>query len=198
MKQTNLLYESVTLKSLKPEEYDDATIKCKVLPIEELNEYYDNLTVHHETHHSGIYKARTGKVGEKIRNQIFTSKNNKYYILQDDSEIIKPALAGGKNIVLKNANSPSEEETLISRDEFMTKFIPDRLPGTYRVLNEEEELAMLEENIIIRTRNKDIVCPAGSYLAKTKSGEITFVEKSVAESTYAFFKETIKQKNKKK
>lgn len=183
--------KKVVLKSIKPEEYGDEIVTCRVIENADVNAYL--ATIPEEKKFSATkvapVVARPGVVGEVVHTVLLTERNGKVYILSEEDGVVGEREIDGKmypDMVITNVHSTSNEQYVVRADKFLRMYIPNE-DGTFTPVPDERDFATVDEDIIIKTAwGSDAVCLSGSSVVtySAEDNDFNTVEQGAEKSTY--------------
>jgi hypothetical protein len=185
------MYKEIVLKSVKPEEYGDEVVTCRVIENADVNAYL--ATIPEERRHQATkvapVEARRGEEGEVIHTVLLTERNGRTYIIHEEDGTVKRREVEGEemtDVVVTNVHSTSNEQYVVRADKFIKMYVPNE-DGTFTPQPDERELVQVDEDIIIKTAwGSDAVCLKGSYIVIYNAEENDFntIEQGAMKSTY--------------
>ena len=187
------MYKEIVLKSVKPEEYGDEVVTCKVIENADVNAYL--ATIPEERRHLATkvapVEARRGEVGEVIHTVLLTERNGRTYIIHEEDGTVREREIDGQkvaDVVVTNVHSTSNEEYVVKADKFIKMYVPNE-DGTFTPQPDEREVYQVDEDVMIMTAwGEPAVCLKGSYIVVYNAEENDFntVEEGAIKSTYRF------------
>ena len=164
-------HKTVVLKSTNPEEYGNLQLNCISLDNYDLEDltfgqrklFGESITY---TRKANAVNPRPAKNHEVIKTTIKHIINGKeYYQTIDEKEAIKG------DIVVKQKDNYSQEETLVSEEEFLYYDYYDE-KNDFVAPEETKSFMQAKENIVIEdyANSKTLIAPQGSYLSISDNG----------------------------
>ena len=185
------MFKEIVLKSVKPEEYGDEVVTCKVIENADVNAYL--ATIPEEKKYRATkfapVVARPGKVGEVIHTVLLTERNGKPYIIHEEDGVVGEREIDGKmypDMVITNISSTSREQYVVKADKFLRMYTPNE-DGTFSPVPDERDFATVDEDVIIMTAwGSEAVCLSGSSIVtySAEDNDFNTVEKGAEKSTY--------------
>ena len=185
------MFEKIVLKSVKPEEYGDEVVTCRVIENADINAYLATIPEEKKYRATKVAPvvARPGKVGEVIHTVLLTERDGNVYIIHEEDGVVGEREIDGKmypDMVITNIHSSSKEQYVVKADKFLRMYTPNE-DGTFTPVPDEREFTTVDEDIIIMTAwGSPAVCLSGSSIVTYNAEENDFntVEKGAEKSTY--------------
>lgn len=183
--------KKVVLKSIKPEEYGDEVVTCRVIENADVNAYLATIPEEKKFRATKVAPvvARPGVVGEVIHTVLLTERNGKVYILSEEDGVVGEREIDGKmypDMVITNVHSTSNEQYVVRADKFLRMYIPNE-DGTFTPVPDERDFASVDEDVIIMTAwGSEAVCLSGSSIVtySAEDNDFNTVEQGAEKSTY--------------
>lgn len=183
--------KKVVLKSIKPEEYGDEVVTCKVIENADVNAYLATIPEEKKFRATKVAPvvARPGVVGEVIHTVLLTERNGKVYILSEEDGVVGQREIDGKmypDMVITNVHSTSNEQYVVRADKFLRMYTPNE-DGTFTPVADERDFATIDEDVIIMTAwGSEAVCLSGSSIVtySAEDNDFNTVEQGAEKSTY--------------
>ena len=185
------MMKEIVLKSVKPEEYGDEVVTCRVIENEDINAYIATIPEERRVIATKVapVEAKPGTVGEVIHTVLLTEREGKTYIIhEEDGTVGEREIDGQKyaDMVVTNINSTSNERYVVKANKFINMYVANE-DGTFTPQPDERELVQVDEDIIIKTAwGSEAVCLKGSYIVIYNAEENDFntIEQGAKNSTY--------------
>lgn len=183
--------KKVVLKSIRPEEYGDEVVTCRVIENADINAYLATIPEERRVLATKVapVEARRGVVGETVHTVLLTERDGRTYVLsEEDATVGEREVEGVKvpDIVVTNVNSTSNEQYVVKANKFGNMYVANE-DGTWTPQPDERELVQVDEDIIIKTAwGSEAVCLKGSYIVIYNAEENDFntLEQGAMKSTY--------------
>ena len=185
------MMKEVVLKSVKPEEYGDEVVTCRVIENADINAYLATIPAERRVRATKVapVEAQPGTVGEVVHTVLLTERDGRTYILSEEDNVVREREVEGqmcRDMVVTNVHSTSNERYVVKADKFIKMYTPNE-DGTFTPQPDERELVQVDEDIIIKTTwGSDAVCLKGSYIVIYNADENDFntIEQGAMKSTY--------------
>ena len=186
------MMKEVVLKSVKPEEYGDEVVTCRVIENADINAYLATIPAERRVRATKVapVEAQPGTVGEVVHTVLLTEREGRTYILSEEDNVVREREVEGqmcRDMIVTNIHSTSNERYVVKADKFSKMYIPNE-DGTFTPVPEERELVQVGEDIIIKTAwGSEAVCLKGSYVVIYNAEESDFntLEEGAKRSSYA-------------
>ena len=185
------MMKEIVLKSVKPEEYGDEVVTCRVIENADVNAYLATIPGEKKVRSTKFapVEAKPGQVGEVIHTVLLTERDGKTYIIHEEDGTVGQREIDGQmyaDMVVTNVNSTSNEQYVVKADKFIKMYTPNE-DGTFTPQPDERELVQVDEDVIIMTAwGTEAVCLKGSYIVIYNAEENDFntIEQGAKKSTY--------------
>ena len=127
--------KEIVLKSVKPEEYRDEVVTCRVIENQDINEYLATIPEERKFYatKTAPVEAKLGKVGETVHTVLLTERGGRTYILSEEDAPVGEREVDGQmipDIVVTNINSTSNEQYVVKSNKFGNMYVANE-DGTW-------------------------------------------------------------------
>ena len=183
--------KKVVLKSIKPEEYGDEVVTCRVIENEDVAAYVATIPEERKVRATKVAPvvAEAGQVGEVVHTVLLTERDGKVYILSEEDNTVGEREIDGEmysDMIVTNIHSTSNERYVVKANKFVQMYTPNE-DGTFSPVPDERELVQVDEDIIVKTAwGSEAVCLKGSYIViySLEDNDVNTVEQGAKKSTY--------------
>lgn len=183
--------KKIVLKSIKPEEYGDVEVTCRVIENADINAYLATIPEEKKYRATKVapVEARPGVVGEVVHTVLLTERDGKVYIIHEEDGVVGEREIDGvkyPDMVITNVHSTSNEQYVVRADKFLRMYIPNE-DGTFTPVADERDFATVDEDVIIKTAwGSEAVCLIGSSIVtySTEDNDFNTIEQGAMKSTY--------------